>query len=125
MRFILSTIILLMLSMSAFGQTTQYAVSDSFAVSTTAFDSTFAEKWQSVNIKFSVPALIKYAFTPLDTLGFRSGSGTGVKQWIRLEAFEVLEIKYESATPGLYRLRGKAVSDAGVCYLDGVKKRYR
>lgn len=124
MKRVLIVLFLCMLWSIAFSQTTQYAVTDSFAVSTTPFDSTFAEKWQSVNIKFTVPALIKFAFTPLDTAGMRFGAA-GVKQWIRLEAFEVLEIKYEAATPGLYRLYGKAVSDAGVCYLDGSKKRYR
>ena len=122
-RFIF-ILLLLLPAVFALGQT-YCAVSDSFAVTTTPVDSIFSVRWMECNIKATVPVLIKVAYSSLDTTGFWPGTEAGVKQYIRLEAYEVYEIDRDSNVPGLYRLRIRAVSDAGTAYLDGTKKTYR
>jgi len=113
----LALIILLGISNFAFSQATTYAHTDSIKVTTTAFDSTFTERWQTASL-FSVGCdlWLKMAFSSLDT-------SLTSDQWLRLDEGVTLTITKNTflGIQGLRRLSAKAVADSGVVYIVGTK----
>ena len=122
-KLLLIVALMLVVSVGVQGQI-RYAVSDSIAVSVTAIDSTFSQRWETVNIKFvGCSGWVKFAMSASDTTGFKTGAGTAPQQWTFLQAGEVLYLERNASLgiPGLYRLRAKAASGTGVMYLIGTK----
>lgn len=115
-KLILLSLAMLMFAIVVEGQSA-YASTDSFAVTTVAFDSTFTQRYETATIWFTgCDAWVKYA------LSSRDGAFVN-DSWVKLEegARLVIQKNYALNIPGLYRLTGKAVTGSGVCHIAGTK----